>query len=209
MGIGFGLPAGGTLMFGWKKFAEAEFDTLEEDCVEIDWFWWEADCWDWLLWEEFCCCKALNLGEQVAVWVELDWIRQIVWVPASLVATSLSEGPFFRSSPNRFTILNGLSNLDTKYDLPGYKIHRDVKYDFLPELLSFSQNCFSELSDSINNILRKENILTSWRPLKQTWNSLRTSLRLLPPTLDALRSWTGGRLESSARWRHSSTWKYF
>ena len=39
MGIGFVLPGGGTLMFGWKKFAEAEFDTLEEDCVEIDWFW--------------------------------------------------------------------------------------------------------------------------------------------------------------------------
>ena len=39
MGIGVGLPAGGTLMFGWKKLAEAVFDALEEDCAEMDWFW--------------------------------------------------------------------------------------------------------------------------------------------------------------------------
>ena len=39
MGIGVGLPAGGTLMFGWKKLAEAVFDALEEDCVERDGFW--------------------------------------------------------------------------------------------------------------------------------------------------------------------------
>ena len=40
MGIGVGLPAGGTLMFGWKKLAEAAaFDALEEDCVGMDWFW--------------------------------------------------------------------------------------------------------------------------------------------------------------------------
>ena len=37
MGIGVGLPAGGTLMFGWKKLAEEA--ALEEDCVEMDGFW--------------------------------------------------------------------------------------------------------------------------------------------------------------------------
>ena len=118
MGIGVGLPAGGTLMFGWKKLAEAVIDALEEDCVEMDGFWWEADGWDWLFWEEFSCCKAFNLGEQEAVWEELELVKKTAWVPASLVVTSPLDGPLFRSSPNRFTILNGLSNLDTKYDLP-------------------------------------------------------------------------------------------
>ena len=113
IGTGLGLPAGGTLMFGWKKLAEAAVWVIDIVCWELLEEAAEGafgiDCWDLLL---FSCCKAFNLGEQVDVWVEFELTKQTAWVPVSMVATAvLLEGALFRSSPNRFTILSGLSNL--------------------------------------------------------------------------------------------------
>ena len=57
IGTGIGLEAGGTLMLGWKKLEEAAEGAFAVDCMEMD----------WILWEEFDCCKAFSCGEEVVV----------------------------------------------------------------------------------------------------------------------------------------------